>query len=117
MLCSLARLDGQALGVQVPEGLSVVGYDGIPLAQWSGPALTTVHQPLVEMAEEAARMPLRLRRVPERRPRTDRSDARPDARLDARPDGRVDQAETRIEFGTRLGPVRNSTPVVKPATE
>ncbi|MFE3253434.1 LacI family DNA-binding transcriptional regulator [Streptomyces sp. NPDC059209] len=103
----------RVLGVQVPEDLSVVGYDDIPLAQWSSPALTTVHQPLVEMAEEAARMLLRLRRGNQGgAPRTDRSDARSDSRPDARPD----QADTRIEFGTRLV-VRNSTAVVKSATE
>ncbi|WP_299527866.1 LacI family DNA-binding transcriptional regulator [uncultured Streptomyces sp.] len=43
-------------GLSVPRDLSVVGYDDVPLAQWSSPALTTVHQPLRHMAEEAARM-------------------------------------------------------------
>ena len=46
-------------GLRVPEDLSVVGYDDVPLAQWSSPPLTTVHQPLRAMAEEAARMLLR----------------------------------------------------------
>lgn len=46
-------------GLSVPEDLSVVGYDDVPLAQWSSPPLTTVHQPLRHMAEEAARMLLR----------------------------------------------------------
>ncbi|MFE5191345.1 LacI family DNA-binding transcriptional regulator [Streptomyces sp. NPDC056628] len=46
-------------GLRVPEDLSVVGYDDVPLAQWSSPPLTTVHQPLRTMAEEAARMLLR----------------------------------------------------------
>ncbi|MFC3350392.1 LacI family DNA-binding transcriptional regulator [Streptomyces echinoruber] len=46
-------------GLSVPEDLSVVGYDDVPLAQWSSPALTTVHQPLRQMAEEATRMLLR----------------------------------------------------------
>ncbi|MFD3522376.1 LacI family DNA-binding transcriptional regulator [Streptomyces sp. NPDC058653] len=96
----------RVLGVQVPEDLSVVGYDDIPLAQWSSPALTTVHQPLLEMAEEAAQMLLRLRRGYQS------GGPRPDTRSDARPD----QADTRIEFGTRLV-VRNSTAVVKSATE
>ncbi len=48
-------------GLRVPHDLSVVGYDDVPLAQWSSPALTTVHQPLRKMAEEAAKMLLRLR--------------------------------------------------------
>jgi LacI family xylobiose transport system transcriptional regulator len=48
-------------GIRVPEQLSIVGYDDVPLAQWSSPSLTTVHQPLQKMAEEAARLILRLR--------------------------------------------------------
>ncbi|MFF9282032.1 LacI family DNA-binding transcriptional regulator [Streptomyces griseosporeus] len=43
-------------GLSVPGELSVVGYDDVPAAQWSSPPLTTVHQPLRQMAEEAARM-------------------------------------------------------------
>ncbi|MGW3254652.1 LacI family DNA-binding transcriptional regulator [Streptomyces fungicidicus] len=46
-------------GLRVPRDLSVVGYDDVSLAQWSSPPLTTVHQPLRHMAEEAARMLLR----------------------------------------------------------
>jgi LacI family xylobiose transport system transcriptional regulator len=65
-----AGSDLQALGVleaarlrdlRVPLDLSVVGYDDVPLAQWSSPALTTVHQPLRQMAEGAAQMLMRLR--------------------------------------------------------
>ncbi|WP_371480717.1 LacI family DNA-binding transcriptional regulator [Kitasatospora sp. NBC_00315] len=48
-------------GLQVPRDLSVVGYDDVAIAQWTSPALTTVHQPLRQMAEEAAQMLLRLR--------------------------------------------------------
>ncbi|MET9518017.1 LacI family DNA-binding transcriptional regulator [Streptomyces sp. NPDC002994] len=48
-------------GLRVPHDLSVVGYDDVPVAKWSSPALTTVHQPLRQMAEEAAQMLLRLR--------------------------------------------------------
>jgi LacI family xylobiose transport system transcriptional regulator len=40
----------------VPADLSVVGYDDVPPAQWSSPPLTTVHQPLRHMAQEATRM-------------------------------------------------------------
>lgn len=48
-------------GLRVPQDLSVVGYDDVQVARWSSPALTTVHQPLRQMAEEAAQMLLRLR--------------------------------------------------------
>jgi len=47
-------------GIRIPEELSVVGYDDIPLAEWVSPRLTTVHQPLEEMGREAARLVLRL---------------------------------------------------------
>ena len=50
------------LGLRVPEDLSVVGFDDLPLARWVGPPLTTVRQPLTEMAEVAARMVIDLAR-------------------------------------------------------
>ena len=48
------------LGVRIPEQLSVVGYDDLPVARWVGPPLTTVRQPLAEMAAMAARMVIAL---------------------------------------------------------
>jgi LacI family transcriptional regulator len=47
-------------GLRVPEDLSVVGFDDLPLAQWSSPPLTTVHQPLAQMGVLAARTVLRM---------------------------------------------------------
>ena len=44
----------RAAGLRVPEDLSVVGFDDIPGAEWSG--LTTVRQPLVEKGEIAGRL-------------------------------------------------------------
>jgi LacI family transcriptional regulator, xylobiose transport system transcriptional regulator len=50
------------LGLRIPEDLSVVGYDDLPVAEWIGPALTTIRQPLIEMAEQATRLVLSLAR-------------------------------------------------------
>ncbi|TPQ20150.1 LacI family transcriptional regulator [Streptomyces sporangiiformans] len=50
------------LGLRIPEDLSVVGFDDLPVARWAGPPLTTVRQPLTEMAEAAARLVLDLGR-------------------------------------------------------
>ncbi|WP_053719499.1 LacI family DNA-binding transcriptional regulator [Saccharothrix sp. NRRL B-16348] len=44
------------LGLRIPEDLSVVGFDDLPTATWAIPALTTVHQPLRDMAATATRM-------------------------------------------------------------
>jgi LacI family transcriptional regulator, xylobiose transport system transcriptional regulator len=51
----------RARGLRIPEDLSVVGYDDLQFAGWAGPPLTTVRQPLTEMAEQATRLVLRLR--------------------------------------------------------
>jgi DNA-binding LacI/PurR family transcriptional regulator len=40
-------------GVQVPDELSVVGFDDIPFAAYAVPSLTTVRQPIDEMARLA----------------------------------------------------------------
>ncbi|MFJ4472114.1 LacI family DNA-binding transcriptional regulator [Streptomyces sp. NPDC089424] len=50
------------LGLRVPQDVSVVGFDDLPVARWVGPPLTTVRQPLTEMAEAAARLVLDLGR-------------------------------------------------------
>ncbi|MGI5472306.1 LacI family DNA-binding transcriptional regulator [Streptomyces sp. CA-132043] len=47
-------------GLRVPHDMSVVGFDDVPVARWSDPTLTTVHQPLQDMAAMAARTLLRL---------------------------------------------------------
>ncbi|MDR1795641.1 MAG: LacI family transcriptional regulator [Erysipelotrichaceae bacterium] len=40
-------------GLNVPKQLSVVGFDDIPMAQLTEPQLTTIHQPIEEVIEEA----------------------------------------------------------------
>ena len=64
-----AGSDEQAFGVteaarvtgrRVPEDLSVVGFDDLPISRWVSPPLTTVRQPLAEMGRTAAEMLLTM---------------------------------------------------------
>jgi LacI family xylobiose transport system transcriptional regulator len=55
----------RSLGLAIPADLSVVGYDDLRIAQWAGPPLTTIHVPLVAMAEQAVRLVLRMRDEPD----------------------------------------------------
>jgi LacI family transcriptional regulator len=43
-------------GLRIPQDLSVVGFDDLPVARWVSPPLTTVRQPLSEMGRAAAQM-------------------------------------------------------------
>jgi LacI family transcriptional regulator len=43
-------------GLDVPDNLSVAGFDDTPLATTVWPALTTVRQPIADMAREAVRL-------------------------------------------------------------
>jgi LacI family transcriptional regulator len=49
---AIARLKEH--GLQIPQDVSVVGFDDIPSAQTNNPSLTTVRQPLRAMGETAA---------------------------------------------------------------
>ncbi|WP_328806800.1 LacI family DNA-binding transcriptional regulator [Streptacidiphilus fuscans] len=79
-------------GLRIPQDLSVVGFDDLPIARWVGPPLTTVRQPLTEMAEMAARMVIDLARG-----------GRP-ATL------RVDLATTLVERSSTAPPASAATP-------
>lgn len=66
-----AGSDMQALGVlraareldlHVPRDLSIVGYDDLPVAEWTQPPLTTVVQPLHSMARTATEILVALAR-------------------------------------------------------
>ncbi|MGA3287701.1 MAG: substrate-binding domain-containing protein [Bacteroidota bacterium] len=43
-------------GVRIPEDIAIVGFDDLLIAQLSTPMLTTIRQPLIEMAEAAYKM-------------------------------------------------------------
>ena len=44
-----------ARGITVPDQLAITGFDGVPMADLVSPTLTTVHQPIRELAATAAR--------------------------------------------------------------
>ena len=48
-----ALQEASAQGLSVPGDLSVVGFDGIDATRWTDPPLTTVEQPIEEIAETA----------------------------------------------------------------
>lgn len=52
----------RAAGRQVPRDVAVVGYDDMPLATWSDPPLTTVHQPVALAGAEIVEALLALLR-------------------------------------------------------
>ncbi|MFC4534146.1 LacI family DNA-binding transcriptional regulator [Sphaerisporangium dianthi] len=97
-----AANDEQALGVyaaiqqralRVPDDLSVVGFDDVPMSQWVTPPLTTVRQPIAEMAALAVRTLLAHQ---------DGSDV---------PEGRVELSTKLVVRGSTAPPARRrSTP-------
>jgi LacI family transcriptional regulator len=46
----------RSLGLRVPEDVSITGWDDLPMAAWEICQLTTVRQPMGDMARAAARM-------------------------------------------------------------
>ncbi|MEU8817403.1 substrate-binding domain-containing protein [Actinoplanes sp. NPDC048796] len=50
----------RTLGLRIPSDVSVIGFDDMPVTQWSAPPLTTVRQPFSQMGRVAMRRLLRL---------------------------------------------------------
>jgi LacI family transcriptional regulator len=46
----------RAAGKEIPRDVSLVGFDNLPMAAWEVFQLTTVHQPIEDMARTAARL-------------------------------------------------------------
>jgi DNA-binding LacI/PurR family transcriptional regulator len=46
----------RAANLRVPQDISVVGFDDIPMASWPAYELTTVRQPIAQMVDETARI-------------------------------------------------------------
>ncbi len=44
------------LGLKIPEDISVLGYDNIPIASYMIPQLSTVEQPIIQMGEMAVEL-------------------------------------------------------------
>jgi len=60
-------------GLRIPEDIALVGYDDIPLAAHTSPALTTVKQPTREQGRAAAEFLLRRIEGDREQPRMERS--------------------------------------------
>lgn len=51
-IIALGAIDqARELGVGVPEDLSIIGFDDIPMARWSSYSLTTIRQPVAQMID------------------------------------------------------------------
>lgn len=53
------------LGIKVPEQLSIAGFDDLTLASFVCPSLTTIHQPVEDMAVAAVQRLMEIRKNPE----------------------------------------------------
>ena len=60
-LCAFGVIEAaRERGLRVPQDLSVVGFDDVPMAAQVRPALTTVHHPLRELGQRAVKLLLDL---------------------------------------------------------
>jgi len=58
-----AILAAQEHGLRIPEDIAITGFDDVPMASYISPPLTTIHQPIYEVGEHAARLALDLLRA------------------------------------------------------
>jgi LacI family transcriptional regulator len=58
----------RALGLSIPEDVSIIGFDNVPESALGSPPLSTVEQPLQEMGSEAVRLLIELIENPLREP-------------------------------------------------
>jgi DNA-binding LacI/PurR family transcriptional regulator len=56
-------------GKRVPEDISVIGFDDMPLASYFDPPLTTMHQDMFGIGREAARLLVQAVKGPHTQPR------------------------------------------------
>jgi len=57
-----------ARGIKIPEDVGITGFDGINIAEFTQPPLTTAEQPVSAMAQKAVEMLIEMIRDPEYRP-------------------------------------------------
>lgn len=63
---ALGAIDAsRACGLRVPEDISVVGFDDIPMASWRSYALTTIREPVAAMVDTTIAMLLERLAAPE----------------------------------------------------
>jgi len=56
-LCALGAMRGaQEVGLRVPQDLSIIGVDNIAFCEYTTPSLTTISQPIREIAQQVVRM-------------------------------------------------------------
>jgi DNA-binding LacI/PurR family transcriptional regulator len=58
--------EARELGLRVPDDLSVVGFDGIEAASWVDPPLTTIEQPIDQIASTAVELLQTVIEAPDR---------------------------------------------------
>ncbi|WP_424766619.1 LacI family DNA-binding transcriptional regulator [Paenibacillus sp. sgz302251] len=53
IIAAFAIKESAAAGKRIPEDIKIIGYDDINAAKWMMPAITTIKQPIAQMAQKA----------------------------------------------------------------